>query len=575
MLFLLMRLLHQLFFKNAALTAIITYAFLFTIYPPYFYGMDNLVPALSLGWDNPSAHVMHVSYLLSYPLYYLSQLNFPIEFYTLYVLSLNGLSIFTIAFTLIQNKEKPTIVQYITWPIFIYLVQAFTLRIEFGICSFLALSAGLAALLKASREKNTKILLFGSFVMFAGAILRFDSCVGIIPYIIVLSFYEYFNGNKLFVKWGGGVVLIVIGITVLQKPLAETELWDNPHANIYTVHKSRIAFADYPDFSTPDYQKTKNDSYRLANLSAKEKNVILGQASFIIPQRQDMKWWEKIACIRKDDNRTLSEKFNYLKKAPIKLCSKKLSVFFILVPIALIILLSPQKGNLCRISLALTSISINITLSYLGRYNHGVTCTMMIATVITILASTKNELLFSKGISLRDKCIPILSFIASILALLILISSNNRWRQDEEIKAAVLAELDTVHNRNPEHRYFLFSQLWRWLVCNNNFLLKSDINKYPYVLPLGDWLSCLPCYEQRLNQENIKSDIELPTYTFVRFIFLHRTIRSQSTNDQIRWVQNNLDYYNSNNGTNYQLILETRVLGKFDIMKIENKDSGM
>lgn len=538
-------------FKFAPWTALLLYLIAIVLFPPFFVGVDGIISSLALGWGEPNLHAFCQSYGLSYPLYYLSCLGLPIDVFTLYVFALNGLSVFAYAYALIRTDGKPAFIHCLSWLVLIYIVVWHLLSIEFGVCSLMTMASGLILLVKGTRVSSKRICITAILLMFAGALLRFDSCVAIIPFAIILIAVEYWYHNRQFWKWGLAAIAGVMVVHLVQEPLSNTQLWGNPHANLVQVNKSRAAFCDYPDQSSLAYQEEKIQRYAEAGLSPSGLALMAGGHSYLAPHRDSGDFWNKIKEIRQDKDGGVAGNIKRGQEAAWKLrIGEHRHLWQWLVFVA--ILLCFYRGNWVRVGIVLAFVVLSFYLIYAGRYNFVASRSIFLASLVCMLLCCREPLFIWRWH--RALSLVVLGALAMLLAYRL--ENKGPVFSDYSPTVQILDELNQLHEQSPEIRYVVFTQQWRWLKGCDNFFWKKDITSYPYLLCYGDWISCLPFYEARLQQEGISSERTLHTYSFVRFLVIDHNEYNIDKAWQEETLQQRIDYLNEQDGTNWHLELE-------------------
>lgn len=295
---------------------------------------------------------------------------------------------------------------------------------------------------------------------------------------------------------------------------------------------------------------------------------------FAIPQRSNLNWWNEIKEIRKSGNLDLLDyaKSPKLIFAKLKILPRKEKCTLIVTSALLVLcLLFRVKGGATPLIFSYLYVGLLFILDCRGRLNETALSAMMCPTIILALFYCKNI-----KVVLNQALVRVVS--CGILLLMCVYGSVNVYEKrqnyyfsplkqtyEDERKTEMLAK---VLEENPDNIYFAFSQVWRHMAIPVNALCADSFGEFSTFLFLGDWESCLPYYEKRLQQQGISSDLDLCTHNNIRFIVLHQRIMGV---DEKNIVSRYVNYYNQRTGANYQLIVEKDYPNLFLVLRVEDK----
>lgn len=94
-------------------------------------------------------HMIHVSYLLSYPLAFFSELVPAIDFFTIYIHLCNLAAVVCLAYGVVRTNDRPGISHYVGWLLIIVFMFRYSLIGAYPIASFAAMSGGLVLIAKS------------------------------------------------------------------------------------------------------------------------------------------------------------------------------------------------------------------------------------------------------------------------------------------------------------------------------------------------------------------------------------------------------------------------------------------
>lgn len=235
------------FFSKAQWVALICYIILLLLFQPHFMGNDNLNFSLAFMWGEASPHTMHMSYLLSYPLAWISACSPPIDPYTFFIYILCVINSWLIGKYVIRTQGNPKLVHALSYVFLVYLFFNYFLIVEYAIISFITMGCACLYLIESTRKKDSIHEVLAALLLITGAALRYDSCLGIIPFLAVCILIEFRGGNKRFLAASAVCLFSIISIFGLQRQLSNTSLWGSENTNLVDVHTSRMAFVDYQD----------------------------------------------------------------------------------------------------------------------------------------------------------------------------------------------------------------------------------------------------------------------------------------------------------------------------------------
>ncbi len=580
-----LKIIHCFFFKHAVWAAIVLYLLSLLFLAPQFVGYDNIVLSAALVWGEPNVHTFTASYLMMYPLSCLSYLNLPIDIYTLFILLLNGASFAIIARQLCQTSQRPRFVHFMAWAIMVLLFVSLFLITGFSYSSLVGMAAGLLWFITAVRKQKTCQIILASIFIFVSAALRFDSSIGIIPFLLLIMCLEYLKGGRKIVFWAAGLIMIIAAMYLVQSPLSYADFWNNKQAKIVDIHKSRVAFVDYSDRASAEYIEQKQQHYEKVGFTPKLAKMF-SSWHFNTPLRESMQWWNDIKAIRSSHDYTFTEDIkNRLGVAKRLFKSSVEYALYNIVFLSLLVLFSIvfivknrglRKGAFYSLPIILYAgmyFFMIIALCLLGRPN------------MTALSSIFPVSLLLVMLSIRDSRLqfpsPVGSTLSALIVIVTLCTAVYKYRDnistcyspfERKYEYPVLKNaIESEMKANPHFVYFAFGPDYRTVALPYTPLLRSDFRQFPHFFPLGGWTSCLPYYENKLQEVGIKNDIELIATPFARFVvFEKRAQTSQLCNQDyvLAGLHAMVDYYNEFHNTDYSIIEDKYVKDAFKVYKI-------
>ncbi len=531
-------LLRKIFFEHAVITTALLYISILLLFPPYFNGYDNIFFTHALMWGEPSVHTVCISYYLMYPLSWIAAFKPAFDPFTVFVFALNGISLVLVARLLIQTKAQPQLSHYCGWLLVILLTYMPILYFEFAIASSFSMAAGLLLLLKTSRKKKIVLSLIASLYILVAASLRFDSCLVLLPLIGLAAAIEFIRGNKAFMLYSSVVAMGILIINTTQSHYTTADFWGNEEMNLTIVHTSRCSLVDYKDISSSDFQKKKEAQYDAIGFTAPVRKLFFAW-QFNAPLRGDNAWWEKIEKIRMSHDYTPLE----LQKVRLEralqsgraFISPLLHFYYIIVLLyvaAVVIVITFWQHRVihavkkCAPFLLYTSLffALFALLCYGGRINLTAYLSVFYVCFPLCVLSIK-EMSFSidhRFLRLASySCLFIVSIFIPYTQRKTIIKLFSPLEASYSYPS-ITQYLEKQMQQNPEMLYFAPAQLYRRLAVPSNLLLSENIDRMERFLPMGDWESCLPFYEQRLQRMGVENDLSLVTMKNARFVLTQK-----------------------------------------------------
>lgn len=484
------------------------FAALQLLYSPLYSGADNIYAFASLHMgEQASPHCILGSYLLTYPLCWLSQLTDGICWYTAYMLLINYMAACSI-FTVLTHESRQS-GQYNLQSLFgvaILAQQLFhhTLHPNYSFYSFIGMGAGLLLLYAGCRQSNSKWIWTGCLLTPAAAIIRYDGCIGIIPSIaalIIIAFLSRreFRAYKKFALLGTVMALLLLGIHLAQQPLAADPL--HPDRNLIEENNIRVLFTDYPDRSGLD----KSRLYTEIGASPADLSFI-SRAIWIAPEKYTVDFIRKVGEIRKMGSPAYEISFSgdYWK-----------TMFLTRFGVTLLLFGLPAftrrsaRNKLIFLGCVLATASIVYFKGRLIPSSQGSLCYGALPFLAYLTATPHNET-FRNALKKWGQWAFLLIFL--IIGGVYLTIHKNLFApfcaaspvyQDQETRNLLLEHAQ----KHPEQIYFMEPTIWRETYIPNNLLLHPREAFSHHVYPVMDWLTRTPAYRSRLAASDTGNDI--------------------------------------------------------------------
>ncbi len=582
-------LIHQIFFRHAAWTAVVLYALCLLIFQPNFPSIDQIFYSLSLNWGEPTAQMIYPFVYLGYVWAYLSSWGLPFDIYSLFILIVNGACLYLIAKTCIQTELKPCALHYFAWFVVLYLISLPFLLIAFTSVSLIAMAVGTLCLIHSTRERRgLASVLFVAFILLA-AMIRFDSSLGVLPFLIVVCFWEFIQKNRRFLPYIMVVILGIIGMHQAQIKLSIAPLWGNPEASLLEIHQARVSFCDYPDFTNPQDIDAKEKAYLDQGFSSLDRELV-SNMTLISTQRHSIDWWQDLGRIRKS-GQLYDKYYLYQIKRRLLLSSGHFKASLAKIPIyiyiPLILLCLPMRWSTRWRILSLWGMMLLLfcICALRGRLVPGVMSGLWYVSLILILAYLPNKL-HQKEPTYRLKLKLMLFFLVGMAILFKesvlqrypanypagtapLISFAKASYYDQDTHDAIVEECA----RHPELLYFTGFIEWRYFALPTHVLWKAHIHKISNFLPYIEWHAASPAYEQFIRSHGITSDRDIPYLDHARFIIAQIDQESEQPELFASWLGNRVKrviaYEHKQFGRHLKLVHEKKLTDRLSVYRLD------
>ncbi len=540
------------------------YLFLLLLFPPHL-NEDSLALAAALSWGEPSPHLIHIGYLLSYPMM-VGRIIIPeIEWFTLSQIILNTISIGVFAYSVITPHRHESI----GWReimglicIGCYIILSIS-HMYFPWTGCAGMVAGLLLMFKGvSQQLRIVCTLCGLLLVLLGGSMRYDSCPVLLPYVgmLFILFLIERQWKQLWVTVAAGVC--IIGINTSQHLFANVSMWEpNAHhqsQNIITVNDARMRFCDYVDL----HDEEKTQDYAALGLSQNDKEL-LSSFMYVIEQRSRPGWWEAIREVRDRHNSRIPHSF---KDAWERISSPSIYRYLYLpqprrylagklLPLMLLLLLPlPRRWSDGRIWIFAATLAAIFAMMLIGRVNQQGTVSVYILAgglLAGFIPRRKISSAWSKGIVL---VLAATCCVSSAIKLHPLYSPLSPRFHDEE-KTKLLTQEFSSH---PEQIYIVLASAYSPYMWPTFTLKTSAFRVCPNAIPYGHWMYLMPSVQQHMNRAGIESDLTVLCHPEYRFVFGNENCMNLV-----------LLYMEEHHGLHLRFVLEKRLGDDLGVYRIE------
>lgn len=480
-------------------------------------------------WGGEYAHhVVCWSYFLSYPLSLLAAFMPDVEWYMLYIDLCHFIIVAVTAWCLIQTKEQPGVRNYAG----VALLGFYTLKcmfcIEFSYVSFYMMTCGLLLIFRGVECVHRKIIMSLGVVVFAmGGVIRYDSCIGVLPLIGALAcislFYEHKRGLKLVFL---GICVLFVGICYCsQEPLSHVIGSDGSEFSLEIANRARVRFCDYNDDS--GFEKTARylvEGCTVNDLKMYEDGLYYSDSC------RNAKYWERLAEIRGDGRVSFSASrfWNLLFEKSSSGSCLRWSVFYF--SLFFLSALPPFRRKV-RIEasdwILLCGVCVFMILGMRGRVNDRAAMAVYLPCIAMWAMYVR--------IDLKRRW---LHCFVALLSLLILIHYGRSPSFKENYSPFFRASWRWPHlleivtsecslNRNLV--YFAAGNYWRDLCLPNSSLMSRDLQLNPNFYPFDGWHAMFPSFLESIKKRGIDEPELILLNPKVRFI-----LRIQESDELVR-----------------------------------------
>ncbi|MGN0821010.1 MAG: hypothetical protein ACI4OX_04445 [Akkermansia sp.] len=500
-------------FAHAVIVSLFLYLVAVSVFDLYLVLADNMFfPSVLHRWsDAPeNSNMVLVSYFLSCPLSYISSVFPDLELCTLYLHLCNLMALACFSYSVIRTKVRPGIRHYIGWMLIAIYVCVYALNCEYAIVSFSAMASGLVMICRNSCSKHRLWLLsFGTLVFTMGCLLRYDSCIGILPFIAILVWIAYRRKNFVSMIAYAMCVLCVVVCYLAQGTLSSADYGKTHVENLVALNGNRTKFCDYEDDSGLD----KSNKYREVGCSENDLSLYYGGVC-LEDKCLDENYWSRLGEIRDQGRPTFS-----LTRA-CRMFMERNYVRNLLIPPFVILILLLLCRNALRIQYGdyfiFVSIICYILLLMRGRINTVSSLAVMqpclalwVAHMPRVLSSRLSRwilfILMACGSFFALKGLP--RYRATFPAF------GCRWA-DPELTSRVEDEC----RRHGDRIYFTEVHFWRYIALPYSSILSADLKRCPNLYPYHGWQFIIPAYQASLRKRGVESPSKLLLGDNVRFI---------------------------------------------------------
>lgn len=451
-----------------------------------------------------------VSYLLAWTLSAISSFVPGVDLYTLYIHLCNLAILSCFSYSVVQTNERPGIAHRVGWLLISLYVCIYALNSEFAVVSFAAMSSGLVTICRNTDNEHRLCFLFiGILVFTMGCLLRYDSCIGILPFIMVLGWFAYRTKKIASLVAYAICGVCVMGCYLLQASLSSANLGKIHVDDLIAMNANRAKFCDYEDDSGVD----KAALYQEAGCSGDDLALYDG---FIFQQDKclDEEYWAKLGEIR-DSGRppfSIGRAYRLLRYSP---SVRRLLLTSFVVLLLLLLWRSswkPQNGDY----IVLCAFCCYALLLMRGRLNLEASLAIMQPCLALWSVHMPERCRFLLG----RWMMPLLMIYGAFWALRGLPYSRatfstlgGRWA-DPELTSRVEEEC----RRHKDYTYFAEAHFWRHIALPYSSIRSADLKRCPNFYPYDSWQVFFPSYQASLHQRGLKSPSELLLSDKVRFI---------------------------------------------------------
>lgn len=485
-------------------------------------------PAALHRWDvELGEHMICISYILSFPLVWLTRLFPMIEWYTFYIHVCHLAIVTSVSFCLVQTQERLGIRNYIGLIVLVFYVQRYMFEIEFTFVSFFTMSSGLLLILRARTSKYRKLLcLLGTIEFMMGCVIRSGASTGMLPFLgslfFIVCFCEIYGKGRLYETLAiGWCALFVFVCGLLHSPLSTIRSDDGRKFCISYANSVRAKFTDYRDDSGLD----KDDLYRRIGCTSNDLQL-LEHWLYFSDECRSSEYWQKM-----DEIRDLGRKRFAPSRIRNLLLGGSPEYRWSILCCALLLMvrrrLRPQPADW----IVLAGLMCLLILGLQGRFNDRAMIAVLLPCYL-LWAALSPSFKLSRAVHV------ILVSISSILIIWHTCSfanlkchfsllgqpkwSNPGWNatfvsehgNHTEWTSALIAECDA----HPDLTYFAEGHRWRRIILPGSSICSSDLKKSLNFFPLDGWMGLFPSYQSALRRRGITQLSRLLLYDRIRLV---------------------------------------------------------
>lgn len=547
--------LKRVVFSHAVIISVLLYVLAVFLFDLYLVLADNMFFSSVLNrWNEITVvgggNMIYVSYLLACAFSAVSGFVPRVDLYTLYIHLCNLAILSCFSYSVVQTNERPGISHWVGWLLIGLYVCIYALNCEYTVISFAAMTSGLVMISTNVRNAGCSwwVLGVGVAVFAMGCLLRYDSCVGILPFVCIMVWIAYRLRNAAsfasYILCGFCVVLCYL----LQAPLSSTD-YGNIHVdNLTAMNVNRMKFCDYADDSGLD----KTALYQEAGCSDNELQLYSG-CIFQHNKCFHEDYWERLGGIRDMGRPTFSFSRAY------QLLKNEYYVKVLSLPPLAILLLLLFCRNSVRVQYGdyflLASALCFVLLLMKGRINPVSSLAVMQPCLGLWVAHMPSKLSFRLSrwiMGLLAVCGVLWILREMPYSRLTVPSIGGRWA---EPTATRLVEAEC--GQHEDYTYFAEAHLWRRIALPYSSVqaadLKHSMNFYPYT----GWQVFFPSYQSSLRRRGLGSPSELLLSDKVRFILrLYNVKEHDHTEPLPEWLKVNFKCIEDDHHVKLKLVVE-------------------
>lgn len=499
-----------------------------------------LFPSILQRWNvgDWGGYMIYVSVLLSFPLDLISRALPAVDWYTTYIYLCHLIIFLCVSFCLIQTRNRPGVRNYAG----LVLLAVYTVRhmfyIEYTFVSFFMMACGLSLILKAI-EVNRKCLvsMAGILGFMMGCFLRYDSCIGIIPFLCALAFVTVLYGPvcRLRLLSLGMCAAFVATCYLVQEPMSRIQLSNGGVYSIIEANDARMKFCDYDDDSGID----KTDRYYAEGCT--ENDLQLNTIGVYYPERfRDSRHWKRVADIRKDGR----NEFALSRLVPLLRDKTTEGSWFRWSLLGCCLMFLPIRRRSLRpvssdwvVMCALTCLFI---LGMRGRFNDRAMLSVMLPCVL-LWAATLPKIHFGKLGHCVVFLVSVFIFTQHGLKYSRIQNHFSPWGKPTggEFKTYEPA-VDQECSSNPDKLYFAELHFWRDTTLPASSICSEDLRRNMNFFPFDGWMALFPSFMSALKERGIDNPSLILLNENNRFF-----LRAESEQDLLRMKGKKEGLFNS------------------------------
>ncbi len=553
-------------FRKADYIFPIFFALSLLIYQPRF-AVDTSVIASLATWGDSSADLIHVGYLLSYPLLWLRTLFPAVEWYTVVLYLIGFFTVVTWSRLLVKSPTG-TIgwKNLFSFALLLLFMVNFISSLYYHLAATACMASSLLLMLHAIKGRKWLTFSMASTLMVAGASVRWDASPSAVPLFACLGLC--FILNK---KWKECATTILAAALVsavyhIQPLFSNTHMWEpGLHAstqNLTHINTIRSSFCDYADPAHAD----KQQAYRDMGMSDNDIALLYDFAVYD-ERRSDSQWWEQLKVIRTQNNERLSLNPQILLKrifAPAENTYLVWTPFHLLrdIPLMALSLLAftwipfSIRCNDARYWLAAAMVADVLLMFAIGRVTiGGLWAVYLLGSPMILFFSPDTPLRSHRQMLWMSSAV----FLAVCSAFFVCVRRSFSPFQihymEQKQHHAIMQEC----RQHPENVYFCNFKTWTHAVLPTSSLLSKPYKEPANIMLQWGWAFLSPAAHQELQKRGIGSDREFMLKEN------HRLITTNGT----RSIRNMQIYHLEHHGVHITPILEKMLDGGLQVYRFQ------